>query len=84
MLAQLNPLRVERTRLVRAVVGVSTEVIALRLQQVRRQAFLSIAVVIRQGRSEGRHRDAELHARDDDISPSFLRVGRCLLEVRRE
>ena len=63
--ALADPVGVERARLVDALVGVSAEVIALGLQQVRRQAVAAVAVVVGQRRGERRDGNAELRRRGD-------------------
>ena len=47
---QVQPLAVEDSVAVYALVGVRTEIIPLCLEQVRRQSGESIAVVVREGR----------------------------------
>src|ERR1035437_8425929 len=59
-------------RLVHALVGVRAEVIALRLQQVRRQPRAAIAVEERQRRHERRHGDSRLHSLSDHPPPGCL------------
>ncbi len=50
------------------------EVVTLRLQQVGRQPVAAVAVVIRQGRTERRHRQPHLDRRGDHPSPAWLRL----------
>ena len=67
-----KPIGVEHARLVDAVVGVGAEVVALGLQQVGRQPVAAVAVVVGQGRGEGRRGDAQLDGRRDDVPPGGL------------
>ena len=57
---------------VHAFVGVGAEVIALRLEQIRRQTRVAIAVEEGQRGAEGRHRNALLDRQGDDVAPTLL------------
>jgi D-serine deaminase-like pyridoxal phosphate-dependent protein len=65
--------------LVDALVRVGTEEVALGLQQVGRQAGAAQAVVVRQRRAEGRHRDAVSHGQRHHLAPGcWLRLSTSL------
>src|ERR1035437_8702714 len=72
--ARAGPVGVEEfaARLVHALVGVRAEVIALRLQQVRRQPRAAIAVEERQRRHERRHRDSRFRRLGHHAPPRCL------------
>ena len=50
-------------RLIQALIGMRAEVIALRLQQVCRQPFAAVAVIVAQSGSKRRNGYAVLHSR---------------------
>src|SRR5436190_21033419 len=81
-----GPVGVEKlaARLVDAFVGVGTEIIALRLEQVGRQSFAAIRIVKPQRGAEGGHGDAFLGSSGDDIAPGSLRIFDRLSEERIE
>ena len=64
-------------RLVDTLVGVRSEVIALRLQQIRGQPLCAIAIEKCQRRGEGRRRHAHLNRMSQRLTP------RCLILVHR-
>lgn len=81
-----RPIRVEKltARRVRRFVGVRAEIIALRLQQIRRQAVGGVAVEVTQRRSHGRSRNAVRDSRSCDIAPRRDEFFHRLLEIRVE
>src|ERR1700730_8714199 len=56
----LQPFRVVHARFINSLVSVGTEIVALRLEQVRRQALLAIAIEVGQGRTERGNGDTGL------------------------
>ena len=60
------------TRLVEALVSVCAKIVALSLQQVGRQTFGTIAVVVSQRRTDGRHRNAKLDGGGHHTTPGIL------------
>jgi hypothetical protein len=56
-----DPIGVENSRLVDALIGMRAEEVALRLQQIRRQTRGTIAVEVRQGSAEGRRGHAVIN-----------------------
>src|SRR5688572_13392058 len=72
--AATRPVRVEELAacLVGALVGMCAEVVALCLQQIRRQLCGSITVEIGERRAQARQRNAELYAGHDHSTPSRL------------
>src|SRR6202035_112303 len=68
----LQPLRMERSRLVDSFVGMGSEVVALRLKQVRRQTLLAITIEIRQGCAECRNGDPCLNRDRNRVAPICL------------
>ena len=62
-------------RLVHALERVSTEVIALCLEQARRQRLAAVGVVVRQRRRKGRTRHARQHRPAHDLAPPVLAPG---------
>ena len=69
----LQPFGVEDAGLVNALVGVRTKEIALRLQEIRRQASGAITVVIGLRRRKRGDRYAELDSCGNDEAPFRLR-----------
>src|SRR5215471_8010240 len=69
--ATARPVRMEKlaARPVHALVGVSAEEVALRLQQVRGQTLGAVAVEERERRREGGRRHAVLDGLDDGAPP---------------
>ena len=61
-------------RAVRPLVGMSAEVIPLRLNHVRRQVRAAIAVVVSQRRRQSRNRQPVQNRRRHDAPPALLRV----------
>ena len=74
--AGAGPVGVEElaARLVGPLVRVGAEVVALRLDQVRRQRRAAVAVEEGERRRVGRHRDARIDGRRDDPPPARLRL----------
>src|SRR5581483_2526760 len=72
--AAAGPVGVEElpARLVYALVGVSTEEVALGLQEIRWKTASPVAVEEGECCGEGRHGNAELHALDDGTPPGAL------------
>ena len=68
------PIRVEElsTRLVNALVGVGTKVVALGLEQVRRQNRRAVTVKERKRCAERGNRDSTLGCDRHHIAPGFL------------
>src|SRR5207248_8613261 len=56
-----DPIGVENSRLVDALIGMRAEEVALRLQQIRRQTRGTIAVEVGQGSAEGRRGHAVIN-----------------------
>src|SRR6202022_828380 len=71
-----GPVCVEAACLVDPLERMRPEKIALRLDQIRRQALRAIAVEIRNRRGECRHRHARRHRRDDHLAQRRLVVRR--------
>src|SRR5438552_18182821 len=72
--AAAGPVRVEEfaARLVNPYVGMSAEIIALGLEQVRREHRGALLIVKRQGGAERRNGNAALHRGSHDIAPAVL------------
>src|SRR5262249_36105094 len=72
--AAARPVRMEKlaARPVHALVGVSAEEVALRLQQIRRQTLGAVSVEERERRREGGRRHAVLDGLDDGAPPRGL------------
>ncbi len=70
--------------LIDALVGVGAEVIALRLEQVGRQAFAAVAVVEGQGGGERGNGNAGFDGLRYDAAPGFLAALDDAGEVRIE
>src|SRR5690348_1318721 len=72
--AAAGPIGMEElaARLVHPLVRMRAEIIALRLQQIRRQHGVAILIVKRQRRAERRHRNALLRRRRHDVAPALL------------
>ncbi len=62
----------ERPFLVDSLIGVSTKVVALSLQQVGWQSLHPVTVVIAQSRAEGGDRNAQDRCRSHDRAPRLL------------
>ena len=71
-------------RRVQPLVGVRAEIIALRLQQIRRQAVGGVAVEVTQRRSHGRSRNAVRDSRSCDLAPRGDELLHGFLEIRVE
>src|SRR5687768_17026187 len=80
------PVQVEELppRRVHALVGVGAEVIALRLEEVRRQPRRSVAVEVGQRAAEGRHGDAVPYRERHDLAPGVLARRQRPLEIGSE
>lgn len=78
----LRPLGVEELAfgLVQALIGVSTEEVALGLQQVGRQTLGAVAVVVAQGGGEGRSGDAVQGGEGHHFAPVLLGLAEHALE----
>ena len=59
-------------RLVRALIGMRTEEVALGLQQIRRQTCRAVAVVVAEAGAERRNRDAVQRHDADHFTPILL------------
>ena len=69
---------------VEAFIGVGAEVVALGLEQVRRQAFAAVAVVIGEGGVESWAGNEKVGRGGNDVSLGVLDLCDCLREVRGE
>jgi len=67
-----DPVSMESAFFIRSLVGVSTKVIPLSLQQVGWQTSLSISVIVAQSGSEAGDRKSEFHGSRDRASPAGL------------
>ena len=74
----------EHAFLVDTFVGVRTEVVALRLDQVRRQYRRTVAVVVGDRGGEGWRRDTVLHGVSHHVTQRLLVLVSDLLEVWRQ
>src|ERR1035441_3654250 len=74
--AATSPVGVEKfaARLVRPLVSVRAEVIALCLQQICRQNGAAVLIVKRERGAERRNRNAFLRRRCHNVAPAFLRL----------
>ena len=81
LLAQVQPFAMEHTVAVDALVGVCTEVIPLRLEQIRWQSSESITVVVCERRRECWNGEAEMACCHDHGSPRRLSLLDGLGEV---
>src|SRR4051812_12973005 len=79
-----DPIGVERARLIEPLIRVGTEVIALSLKQVGRQALAPIAIVVGEDSRKRRDGDSELCCRGHDMTPRVLDFRKCFGEVRGE
>src|SRR5919199_1263508 len=80
----LSPTRVEVALSVHALVGVRAEVVAQALDQVCRQAFAPVAVVVSKRRREGGHRYPEPDGQRNDFPPGGLGAAWPVLKMGRE
>src|SRR5262245_24451400 len=73
--AAAGPVGVEElaARLVEALISVGAEVVALRLEEIGRQAARAVAVVVSQRATHGRHGNAVGGGRADHATPAALR-----------
>ena len=83
-LLQPNPIAVKNAGLIGAIVGMGAEIIALGLQQIRRQVGRAVAVEIGQGRGERRRGNAQLDGRFDHVPPCRLGLFHGLREIRSQ
>lgn len=72
----------EHAFLIGTLVGMRPEVVALGLDQVSRQHFCAVAVVVGNGRREGRNRDTVLHGIGNHVAQRLLVIVGNFLEVR--
>ena len=72
----------ENTFFISTLIGMRTEVITLCLDQVSWQYFSTIAVIVGNGRREGRYRDAILNSVGNNITQRLLIFISDVLEVR--
>ncbi|VDZ65112.1 Uncharacterised protein [Serratia odorifera] len=79
-----QPFGVEHAFFIGALVSVRTEVVALRLDQVRRQHRRTVAVIVGDGSGEGWRRDTVLYRIGNHITQRLLVFVGDLLEVRRQ
>src|SRR4051812_48634191 len=70
------PVSVEKlsTRLIKSFVGMRAKIVALCLQQIRRQPLTAVRIVKCQRGAKGWNRDAFLRGDGDDITPGPLRI----------
>ena len=68
-------------RLVDALVGMGAEIVALGLEQVRREPRGAVAVVEGERRGEGRHGDAAAHRGGNNAPPGGFALREYLAEV---
>ena len=62
----------KRPRLVDSLIRVRSEIVSLRLQQVRREAITAITVEVTDRRREPRNRQAKFHGRRHHMPPAGL------------
>ena len=74
----------EHTFFVGTFIGVRTEVVALRLNQVGRQYRSTVAVVVGHRSGEGRNRNTVLHSVSNDVTQRLLIFVRDFFEVRSQ
>lgn len=79
-----HPFGMEHAFLVDTFIGVRTEVVALRLDQVRRQHRGAVAVVVGDRSREGRRRNTVLHGVSHHVTQRLLVLVGDLLEVWRQ
>src|SRR5436309_1203991 len=80
------PLGVDKlaARVIRALIGVRAEEVALRLRQVQRQIRRAVHVEVAEARRHRRHRDAHALSGGHCLPPARLRFERPGVEVRVE
>ena len=59
-------------RFINPLIGMGTEVIPVRLQQIRRKPLAAIAVIISKRTTERRYRDTRLDSTCNNLSPALL------------
>src|SRR5688500_6112733 len=81
LLAQFEPLGVERTWAIGALISVCTEVVTLSLQQVGGQPFATITVVVSQSGRKRRRCHPHVRRGDEYSAPSGLALVEDFFEV---
>ncbi len=57
---------------IQTLIGMGAEIIPLGLQQIMGQALAAVAVVVIQGRTDGRYREADAGSGAHNLPPSLL------------